>query len=791
MLTEERKMYPDSPTGWHNVSRATIERDVELFAQLIGDFVPPNAFDAHVHLYDRSHCAQLPDGHVLKDGPAPCGWQGYREQLSQWMGDRTCTAGLVMPYPDGNLDTAAAHQLITDEISQNPDLRGLMIVRPTDLPDQVEQQIEKLGFVGFKPYLFYADRADQFQAEVGDFVPEFAWDIADKRGLVILLHLVKNRALADPANLKYLRDHCLRYPNAKLILAHCGRCFNAGHALEAMGQLRDLDNVFFDCSGICEPYPMEQIIKVFGPTRLMFGMDFPICQLRGKAASLADGFIWVLPDNFDWSAGGAQMGADRVPLGLESIYALKQACNNQHLNDHDIELIFARTARQLFAIGPQPSGTGQQLYRRAKEIIPGGTQLFGKRSEFSAPEQWPAYFREARGCLLTDMDDRHYIDMSNMGILACIFGYADPDITAAVLRRVQFGSMTTLNPPEEVAVAEIMLEMHPWAQNVRFTRTGGEAMTVAVRFARSITGREAVAICGYHGWHDWYLAANLGQGDDNLLKDHLLPGLLAHGVPASLAGTTFPFHFNKLEELEAIFARRSDLAAVVLEPSRSEAPTADFVEGVRRLCDQHGAKLIVDEISIGFRLVRGGAHLKYGFKPDLAVFAKTISNGYPMSAIIGTAETMDGARQSFISSAYWSEAIGPAAALATLTKMKQVDVVGYLDKIGAQVKQNWQSLADKHQLPIKVTGHNCVPVLQFEHPQNAALVTLMTVRMLRAGFLAGTMVVVTTAHKPHHIAAYTRALDDVFAELAEAIRKDDIESRIGGPVKSSGFARLT
>ena len=157
------------------------------------------------------------------------------------------------------------------------------------------------------------------------------------------------------------------------------------------------------------------------------------------------------------------------------------------------------------------SESGQDLYRKARKLIPGGTQLLSKRPEMLLPEQWPSYFAKAQGVQVWDLDGRKYIDMSYMGIGSCILGYADPDVDKAVHAAVDAGSMTTLNCPEEVELAELLCELHPWASMVRYARCGGEAMAVAVRVARAATGREKVAFCGYHGWHDWYLAANLGD----------------------------------------------------------------------------------------------------------------------------------------------------------------------------------------------------------------------------------------------------------------------------------------
>ena len=196
---------------------------------------------------------------------------------------------------------------------------------------------------------------------------------------------------------------------------------------------------------------------------------------------------------------------------------------------------------------------GKALYNHAKKRIPGGTQLLSKRPEMFASNQWPAYFERARGCETWDIDGRHYYDMSINGIAACLLGFSDPDVTRAVCDRVKRGSMCSLNPPEEVELADRLCKIHPWAEQVRFGRCGGEMMAVAVRIARATTDRSLVAICGYHGWHDWYLAANLGESDS--LRGHLLPGLKPLGVPRELRQTTIPFHFNHCAEFQNIIDR--------------------------------------------------------------------------------------------------------------------------------------------------------------------------------------------------------------------------------------------
>jgi glutamate-1-semialdehyde 2,1-aminomutase len=440
-----------------------------------------------------------------------------------------------------------------------------------------------------------------------------------------------------------------------------------------------------------------------------------------------------------------------------------------------------------------PAITNQDLYRQAKSLIPGGTQLLSKRPEMYAPEQWPAYYREAEGCQVVDLDGRRFIDMSTMAVGACLLGYNDPDVTKAVVDRVQAGSMCTLNNPEEVELARLLMELHPWAEQVRYARTGGEAMAVAVRIARAATGRDGIAFCGYHGWHDWYLAANLERGGEtDRLNGHLLPGLKPLGVPSTLAETALPFHYNDLDALAAIVSQHGDdLAAVVMEPTRHVDPNPGFLKDVRELCNRSGAVMVFDEITAGWRLALGGAHLRYGVEPDIAVFAKALGNGHPAAAIIGRSAAMQAAQESFISSTYWTEGVGPVAALATVRKMQTVDVPHHVETTGKRFQEGLQEMAREKGVPLKTHGHPALTTIQFEHPQAAALGTLLTVRMLARGILAGGGFYASLAHTSEHVDTYLDAAKEVLAELAEAINQGDVEKRVGGPIRHSGFARLT
>jgi glutamate-1-semialdehyde 2,1-aminomutase len=380
--------------------------------------------------------------------------------------------------------------------------------------------------------------------------------------------------------------------------------------------------------------------------------------------------------------------------------------------------------------------------------------------------------------------------MSHNAIGANVLGAADPDVDAAVLRAIRDGISSTLNAPEEVELADLLCELHPWADMVRYARTGGEAMVIAVRIARAHTGRDVIAFCGYHGWHDWYLAANLAE--DQALDGHLLPGLTPAGVPRGLTGTALPFRYNQPDELEAILMRnRGQVAAIVMEPLRDHRPAPGFLEKVRRLADDAGIVLIFDEITAGMRLTTGGAHLMLGIAPDVAVFAKAISNGYPMAAVIGTASVMQAAQTSFISSTYWTDRIGPVAALATLRKHREKNVAAHLQRIGERVQEGWKREASRAGLAVEIGGMAPLSHFKVEGSDAQAAQTLFTQLMLDRGFLAGKGFYATFAHGDEHVDSYLAAVREVFTEISAAITNGRIEGALRGPLAHSGFARLT
>lgn len=432
-------------------------------------------------------------------------------------------------------------------------------------------------------------------------------------------------------------------------------------------------------------------------------------------------------------------------------------------------------------------GTGQKLWKRAKQVIPGGNMLLSKRAEMFLPEQWPAYFSKAKGCKVWDMDGNEYTDMSIMGIGTNILGYGHQEVDDAVRKTIDAGNMSTFNCPEEVYLAEKLVELHPWADMARLARSGGEANAVAIRIARAASGKDKVAICGYHGWHDWYLSANLG--DEKNLAGHLLPGLEPKGVPQNLRGTVFPFNYNNYAELEAL-VNAQDIGVIKMEVVRNMGPEDNFLHKVRKLASERGIVLIFDECTSGFRETFGGLHKKYGVEPDMAMFGKALGNGYAITATIGKREIMEAAQSTFISSTFWTERIGPTAALKTLEVMERLKSWETITQTGLKIRQGWQNLADKHGLKISHWGLAALTGFSFQSERALAYKTLITQEMLAKGYLAGNSVYVCIEHTPEVVAGYFEALEPIFALIKECEEGRDVMALLKGPVCHAGFKRL-
>lgn len=432
----------------------------------------------------------------------------------------------------------------------------------------------------------------------------------------------------------------------------------------------------------------------------------------------------------------------------------------------------------------------QAMQKKAKRFIPGMSGLLSKRPDMFSLGVWPGYYSKAKGAKVWDLDGNEYVDMSIGGIGANVLGYADPDVNTAVIEAVKRGSSSSLNCPEEVELSEELCRMHPWAQMARFARSGGESMAVAVRIARAHTGRDVVLLCGYHGWHDWYLAANVGT--ENALGEHLIPGLSPAGVPHALKGTTHVFHYNDLASLEKVVSEnRNMIAAIVMEPVRNVQPALGFLEGVRQLAQEQGAVFIIDEISSGFRMNCGGAHLLYGVNPDIAVFSKALGNGYPIAAIIGRASVMEAAQKSFISSTMWTERIGPVAALATIKKFKAVKAHEHLMEMGRAVQEGWSTIGKSNGLPVNTSGIYPLSHFVFDDKEQPVMKAFFIQEMLEKGFLASNLFYSMFAHTKKHVAVYLMAADEVFGRIRQLKDAGKLRAALKGAPSAAGFKRIT
>ena len=432
--------------------------------------------------------------------------------------------------------------------------------------------------------------------------------------------------------------------------------------------------------------------------------------------------------------------------------------------------------------------SGQKLWDRAKKIIPGGNMLLSKRPDMFLPNKWPTYFSTAKGCKVRDLDGQEYIDMSIMGIGTNILGYSNSEVDNAVKEAVNKGNMSTLNCPEEVELAEKLISMHSWADMARFARSGGEANSIAIRIARAATGKEKVAICGYHGWHDWYLATNLEN--NSALKDHLLPGLDPNGVPPQLKGTVFPFRYNQFKQLHEI-VNENDIGTIKMEVERNNPPEKNFLQKIRKLCDEKGIVLIFDECTSGFRETFGGLHKKYQVEPDMAMFGKAIGNGFALTSIIGRKIIMEATQNTFISSTFWTERIGSVASLKTLEIMERIESWKIITKKGKKIKKGWQSIADSCGIGIDIGGLDALASFSFVHKDNLKFKTLITQEMLKKNFLAGNCCYVCIDHTDEIIDMYLNNLLEIFKLISMCIRDEElIENLLDDEICTSGFKRL-
>ena len=431
---------------------------------------------------------------------------------------------------------------------------------------------------------------------------------------------------------------------------------------------------------------------------------------------------------------------------------------------------------------------GQKLWKRANVTILGGNSLLSKNPNLFLPNKWPTYFIKSKGCKVWDLNNKPYTDMSLMGVGTNILGYCNSEVDNAVKNAIKKGNLSTLNCPEEVFLAEKLLSMHPWAGKVKFARTGGEANAMAIRIARSASGRENVAFCGYHGWHDWYLAANLKN--KNNLNKHLMPGLDPLGVPSNLKNTSFGFEYNNFNQLKELVDKKN-IGVIKMEVSRSTQPNVNFLKKVRNLATKKNIVLIFDECTSGFRQCFGGLHKLVKINPDMAIFGKALGNGYAITAILGKESVMDGAKKSFISSTFWTDRIGPSAAIKTLEVMEREKSWEEISFLGKKIFLIWKKMSKKHNIKINISGLPSLAKFSFKSSNSQAYKTFVTQEMLKNKFLASNGVYLCTSHNERIFKKYSEHLDEIFYKISKCEKGNlKISNILKYPISHTPFGRL-
>ncbi len=432
-----------------------------------------------------------------------------------------------------------------------------------------------------------------------------------------------------------------------------------------------------------------------------------------------------------------------------------------------------------------------EIYERAGELIPGRTQLISRRASRFANGISPLYAQSAYGSRFIDVDENEYIDwMSSVG--AVILGHADDVVDRAVEEQIKRGSLYSLNSPLEIELAEELVDTVPSAEMVRYTKGGGEACAAAARIARGTTGRDKVIFCGYHGWHDWYQAANYEA--DPVSGEFPFAGIEPIGVPKVLAGTVIPFPYGDLDALGQLLDEHAgEVAAVMMEPLRSTLPEPGFLEGVKELAHAHDAILIFDEVSCGWRLSVGGVQQYVGVTPDMTVLAKAMSNGYPMGAVVGSREVMEPASRMFVSSSYWSDNIGLTAALTTIRELKRRSSAAFFLETGEKLRQALNGSIADAGLSGEYTGLHTALNLSLSLPDESLrpkVNTLFIQEMARRGVHCPMGFILNMAHTDEDIGQTAEAASEAFGVIRSGLESDNIDSLLICDLTQEPFRRL-
>lgn len=429
----------------------------------------------------------------------------------------------------------------------------------------------------------------------------------------------------------------------------------------------------------------------------------------------------------------------------------------------------------------------EKNWLKAKKKIIGGNSLLSKRPELYLPTYWPTYYKKAKGCNVWDLKGRKYIDMI-FAVGQNTLGYSNSKIDNKIINSLKNSNMSSLNCIEELELANSLLKIHKWAGMVKFARSGAEASSIALRIARSSNRNNSdnIAVCGYHGWNDWYLSMNLKKKDS--LNEHLLPGLEPVGVPNYLKNKVHPFSMNDFEKLKKI-GLKHNINTVIIEIARTSMPNVEFLKKVRKFCTKNKIILIFDECTSAFRVNYGGIHLLTKVNPDLATFGKALGNGYAISAVIGKKTIMQSAKNSFISSTFWSERIGFVAGVETLKLMKKMNSHKELIKNGKYIEKKLKKISNLNRVQIKINGIHSI--ISFTFKKNHQLLkTFVTQEMLKYGFLASNVIYVSIEHKKKIVDKYIYYLDKVFKKINSFEKSNNKKNILLGKISQTHFKRL-
>lgn len=425
-----------------------------------------------------------------------------------------------------------------------------------------------------------------------------------------------------------------------------------------------------------------------------------------------------------------------------------------------------------------------KLWRKAQKLIPGGNMLYSKNPDRFLKNFWPPYFSKAAGCNIWTLNNERFLDFSVMGVGTNILGYGNKFVDNAVKKIVKKGNLSTLNCPEEVSLAEKLIKMHPWSDMVRFARTGGEANSIAIRIARAAIKKHNVAFCGYHGWHDWYLSSNLN-------KKNKIEGFKTKGVPNALKNTSFPFEYGDIKGLKNLI-KLKNIGIIKMEFCRNTEPDIKFLRTVRSLANRKKIILIFDECTSGFRENFGGLHMKYGIFPDMAIFGKALGNGYAITAVIGKRKIMKNTKDTFLSSTFWTERIGPAAALATLNEMKKTKSWLRITKIGKFIRNEIKKIAKKNNINIQFTGIPSLTRFTIISKKNNSekYKELITQEMLKEKILSSDVIYFCIKHNKTAIKRYLKILSKIFKIINECEEGKNLKTYLRYKSSIKLFKRL-